>query len=109
MKSRVNAQFISKREQYRRKASPKLDPVTITEKSLEEFETIWHDLGGRLRIVPGKELIAALNREPQVRYSVTVTSSPIVGAMRMDEIPQSMLSFLSRLDDFRRAPVPEGV
>ena len=108
MKSRINAQFISKREKYFRKASPKLDPATITENSLEEFETIWHDLGGRLRIVPGKELIAALNRQLQDRYSVTVTSSAIVGAMRKDEIPQSMLSLLSRLDDFRRAPVPEG-
>ena len=108
MKSKINAQFISKRGQFLRKANPKLDLATITEKTLEHLASVWRNLDGRLRIVPGKKLLAALNEELQDRCSVTVTPSSIVRVMRKDEIPESMRSLLSSLDDFRKAPVPGG-
>ena len=108
MKSGIIAQFISKREKYVRKVNPKLDSATITKKTLENFDTVWQNLEGRLRIVPGKKLLAALNREMQDRCSVTLTALTIVGVMRRDEIPDRLRSLISRLDDFRRAPVPEG-
>ena len=107
MKSKIMAQFISKREIYLRKANPKLDAATINEKTLENFDTIWRSLDGRLRIVPGKDFLAALNRKLQDRCSVTVTASMIVRVMRKGEIPESMFSLLSKLDDFRKAPVSE--
>lgn len=108
MKSRVNAQFMSRRRQYLRAANPHLDPATIDQRMLEDFEKVWQGLEGRLRVVPGKDLLAALNRHLQETYSVTVTASTIVNAMNRDDVPESMLSLVSRLEDFRRAPVPDG-
>jgi len=108
MKSRVNAQFRSRRRQYLRAANPHLDPATLDQRMLEDFEKVWQGLEGRLRVVPGKDLLAALNRHLQETYSVTVTPSTIVNAMNRDDVPESMLSLVSRLEDFRRAPVPDG-
>ncbi len=106
MKRKIEVQYVTKRDKFLRKTNSKLDSATIAEKTLEELDTVWQNLEGRLRIVPGKQLLAALNQELQERYSVTLTALTIVRVMRKDEIPESMLSLLSGLDDFRREPVP---
>ena len=108
MKSRVNAQFMSKRQRHLRSTNPKLDSATINQTILESFETIWQSLEGRLQVAPGKDILTALNRHLQKNRSVTLTPSAIVDAMGRNEIPNRMLSLLSRLDDFRKSPVPEG-
>ena len=108
MKSRINAQFMSKRQQHLRNINPRLDAATINQTLLEDFETIWQSLEGRLRVVPGKDVLTALNRHLQKNHSVTLTPSTIVNAMGRNEIPDRMLSLLSRLDDFRKSPVPDG-
>ncbi len=106
MKSRVNAQFIAKRKHYLRSTNPTLDDATINQTMLESFDTTWQSLEGRLQVVPGKDVLTALNRNLQKNYSVTVTPSAIISAMERNEIPGGMLSLLSRLDDFRKSPVP---
>ena len=108
MKSRVNAQFMAKRKHYLRSTNPTLDDATINQTMLESFDTTWQSLEGRLQVVPGKDVLTALNRNLQKNYSVNVTPSAIINAMGRNEIPGGMLSLLSRLDDFRKRPVPEG-
>lgn len=106
MWSRVNGQFMAKRQKYLKEAHPHLDPATINERVLEEFEALWRNLEDRLRVVPGKVLLADLNRCLQRKHSVSLTVAAIMNAMRRNEIPRSMLSLLRKLDAFRRTPVP---
>ena len=106
IKSKVSAQIISKREQYFRKINSKLDSATIAEETLDGFEEVWTNIDGRLRVVPGKSVLATLNRGLQDQCSVTVTPSSIISVMRSNEIPKSMRALISVLDDFRRTPAP---
>ena len=108
MKTGILAQVIPKRVKYLKKFKPKLDASTVTKQTLEDFDTVWRSLDGRLRFVPGKKLLTALNRELQDRCSMTVTPLSIVRVMRRDEIPDSMRSLISKLDAFRREIVPDA-
>lgn len=105
LKSRVNAQFLSKRSVYAKSANPNLDTATINQQLLEEFEKLWSDFDSRMKIVPGKEIISELNTYLQDHYSVTLTNSLIVNTMKRDEVPTEILELLLELESFRCKPV----
>ncbi|MDP1678588.1 MAG: AAA family ATPase [Candidatus Nitrotoga sp.] len=105
MKSRVNAQFMSKREKYLKSANPSLDSATINERMLIDFDKLWSNMKTRLEIVPGKELLSSLNEYLQEKYSVSLTHSLIINAMKKEEIPDEILMLLGKLESFRNESV----
>lgn len=105
MKSRVNAQFMSKRQRYLRECNPALDQATLNQEMLEDFDAIWSDFDTRLEVVPGKDLLASLSGQLQSNLGISLTTGLIVRTMRKDEVPAGMLALLGKLDDFRGANV----
>jgi hypothetical protein len=105
MRSKVNAHFMSKREKYLKAANPSVDNATINEKMLEDFEELWSKMESRLEIVPGKELLSMLNEYLQSNYSVSITHSLIVNAMKPEEITEDIVKLLDKLETFRTEPV----
>ena len=105
MKSRVNAQFMSKRQRYLRESNPALDQATLNQKMLEDFDAAWSDFDTRLEIVPGKDLLASLSGQLQSSLGISLTTALIVRAMRKEDVPAGMLALLAKLDDFRAANV----
>ena len=45
--------------------NPRLDESTIIENILDEFEMQWASLEKKLKIIPGKDLLASLNKKIQ--------------------------------------------
>ena len=70
------------------------------------FEKKWNNLESRLEIVPGKEILSALRRVLQDRYSVTLTDARIIRAFKPDEVPEDLLRLLHQLDDYRKRKAP---
>lgn len=105
MKSKVNAQFMSKREKYIKSANPGLDPATINQRMLEDFDALWSVMDSRLKIVPGKDLLSSLNEYLQEKYSVSLTHSLIIAVMKQDEVPSDIVSLLDSLECFRNKPI----
>jgi predicted ATP-dependent endonuclease of OLD family len=105
MKSKVNAQFMSKRQKYLKSANPSLDQATINEKMLKDFDLLWSKMKTRLEIVPGKELLSALNEYLQEKHSISLTHSLIVNTMKKEEIPADIMRLLEALESFRNEPV----
>lgn len=105
MKSKVNAQFMSKREKYLRSANPGLDTATINERMLEDFDNLWSNMKSRIEIVPGKHLLSTLNEYLQDKYSISLTASFIVSNMKQNEIPNDIVHLLEGLETFRNEPV----
>ncbi len=105
MRSRVNAQFMSKREKYLRSANPNLDPATINEQMLNDFDVLWSSMKTRLEIVPGKELLSSLNEYLQDNHSISLTHLHIINVMKKDEIPADMIKLLDKLESFRKEHV----
>jgi hypothetical protein len=54
----------------------------------------------RLKIIPGKEALSAINAELQARFQVSLTSTSIVEAMSIAEVPGEMKLLLSDLAEF---------
>jgi energy-coupling factor transporter ATP-binding protein EcfA2 len=101
MKHKVSAQFQARRTSFERAKTPGLDPATITQRLLDEFEEIWSDWEQRRNVLPGKEFLSTLNRYLQEHYKVTLTPAAIIGAMQADEVSDEMRELIEGLDKFR--------
>ena len=67
---------------------------------MREFDCGWKDLDSRLKLVPGKEFIAALSGSLQREFGTTVTTHQLVDDMRHEEIDPDLGAQLSGLSEF---------
>jgi energy-coupling factor transporter ATP-binding protein EcfA2 len=104
LKNRVNAQFMSRRGVYIKATHSELDGASINKIMLDDFDRLWTDLESRLKIIPGKELLSALNDYLQSKYSITLTQTSIIRAMTNNEIPDEITCLLNKLESFRKQP-----
>uniref|UniRef100_Q07MU5 ATPase AAA-type core domain-containing protein n=1 Tax=Rhodopseudomonas palustris (strain BisA53) TaxID=316055 RepID=Q07MU5_RHOP5 len=105
-KSYVQAQYLTKRRAFERGRASIINETTFSEVVLNEFEELWNSSGIRLRIIPGKDALAIVNRYLQEEFGVSVTATSIVEAMRVEEVPSEMSALLGELSLFSfRAPV----
>ena len=102
IRRRVESRFLAKRRQFARASTPAVAETTIDEGLLQEFETAWEDFETRLKLVPGKEILALLNQELQSEFAVTITIGGVIGSFKPDEVPSEMVSLVGELDAFCR-------
>lgn len=96
----VVSQALAERRRFDRGRATKLHETEISEEELDLFEERWGDLEGRLSLVPGKDALGAVNKVVQERFSVSITPTTIIDAMRVDEIPVEMKSLVDLLTEF---------
>lgn len=99
-KSLVQARFLSHRRRFARSEGTRVDDTQIDAENLEKFEGLWSDPVERYKLVPGKEAISIVNVHLQKTYGVSITSSAIVDAMRVNEIPVAMRKLVDELVSF---------
>lgn len=108
MKSRVQAQYLSKQHPFLKNKDPSVDDTTLNQKILEEFESIWINMDSRIKLVPGKELLTNLNSWLQDKYSISITPTQVISAMKKDEVPEEIRRLLEKLELFRKSNAPSG-
>lgn len=104
-KHKTQAQLQSHRLKFEKNINPGKDESTIIESILREFEDKWADITQRLKIVPGKEFLSALNSRLQKDYKITITIPSIVNAIAKSEIPRELITLISEIDNFRKQVV----
>ena len=78
-----------------------MDEATTNQAALEEFAADWEDgPRRRLELVPAKDALSAINQHLQKKYGVSVTTTGIIDATRVDEIPSGMRDLLAGLAEF---------
>ncbi len=102
-RSVVLSQTVARKTEYFRRQGSKLDPATITESTVDEFEKTWGVLERRLEIVPGKDVLKGLRDDLQEKFGISLTTFRIIEAFRRDEFPADLLDLLKTLDKFARA------
>jgi len=105
--SYVMAQRLASRRRFERTAQSGVNEATYNEIVLKDFAEDWKDLDSKLRIVPGKDALAAVNQHLQQNYSVNVTPTAIIDAMTKEEIPEELQQLMAALDDFAKRAVAE--
>ena len=99
LKISAQSQYIAKRLDYNK--NKHLDSSTISQKAIEEFESIWTDLNTRMHIVPGKNVLRSLRDKVQSDYGVNLTDVQIIDNFTTDEIPEDLKQLIVNLDNFR--------
>lgn len=87
---------------YEKKSNTKLDEATIIESIMTEFDKNWQSLETRLKLLPGKEFLSALNQMLQSRYSVSISHLNIINNISKELIPQELKDLLVTISDFRK-------
>lgn len=103
-KHRTQAQLQSHRLKYEKSLNPRNDESTIIEKILKEFEAQWQTLSERLKLVPGKDFLSALNTNLQT-YKITITHANIINNIKKTDIPVELKKLIEEIDDFRKLPI----
>lgn len=70
-----------------------------------EFEGCWKDAESRLKVIPGKEALGALNDTLQGQYGVSITATAIIDAMKAIEIADEMQCLIRDLSKFALSKV----
>jgi energy-coupling factor transporter ATP-binding protein EcfA2 len=104
-KSRIMSQHLPRGVDYLRLKRPELDKSTLTQLVLDEFEGVWSDPQRRVELVPGKEVLAALNTKLQECCGFSLTPVGIISDMRAEEVPGEIQALLKGIDVFRSSTV----
>ena len=99
IKANIVGQYLARRIAVKPRSQ---DPATANTEALREFENKWVNLGTRLTLVPGKEVLRAVRTDFQKRYGVTLTDGRIAAAFRKEDVAEDMHKLISTLDVFRR-------
>jgi len=71
----------------------------------KEFEVQWADLKERLKIAPGKDFLASLNRKLQEEYKVTITAANIINSLQKSNVPEELQVLIEEIDNFKKLAV----
>jgi hypothetical protein len=91
---------LASRRLFERTHSPTVHETVINEAALREFEASWIVAASRLQVIPGKEVISAVNGHLQKEYGINVTATAIIDSMKLDEIPAEMRVLVEMLREF---------
>ena len=100
----VLSQFTASRRRFARELKSHEDESTTDQATMEAFESDWNrGVQRRLKLMPAKDALSAINQHLQEHYAISVTPTNIINAMRDDEIPTEMRRLLNRLAAFGAA------
>jgi hypothetical protein len=102
LRHRVEAKYLARRRAFEKLKQPGVDESTIDEQLMREFDEAWGDLYSRLRLVPGKVVLANLNTYLQSALGIAITSSLIVDCCPLNSVPAEMKFLIEALEDFRQ-------
>lgn len=79
------------------------DQSTLLKRSSEWLDEQWTSIEGRVRVVPGKSLLTAMNRHLQDDLNTSLTHAMIINNMSISDIPKNLRVVLQRLEEFAMA------
>lgn len=97
MRGDVQSQLLAHRIRYFDRSHK--DTATIAREAVAIFDAQWSDEVHRLRIVPGKSTISALNTRLEKDFGVSVTAAQITSCMRISDLPEELRIILTDLNE----------
>jgi len=101
-KTGVQAQLFSYRLKYERSVKSGVDDAIILTEIITDLDYSWSTLGGRLKIIPGKEFLSTLNKYLQEHYYVNLTLSNIISNCSAAMLPGEVVDLMKELNKFRQ-------
>jgi energy-coupling factor transporter ATP-binding protein EcfA2 len=98
-KDDVLSQLMARRHDYFHRTGQ--DKSQLYKEVLGSFESRWSNLGTRMALVPGKDILKLFRQRIQDLCDVTLTDARIAESINRDDIPADMRQLLSSLESFR--------
>jgi predicted ATP-dependent endonuclease of OLD family len=73
-------------EEIKKRPNKKMDVSGVIASRYSDFEKEWKDVDYRLKVIPGKEFFACLNRWLGKNYQLSISVNTVLSNMRSDEI-----------------------
>lgn len=97
----LQGQYIAKYFEFHRSSGK--DNAVLNTEALQFFSTKWMDLGSRMEIVCGKDVLREFRAMMSSQHSITLTDFKIIDEFRVSEIPSDLAELLSGLEQYRCA------
>jgi hypothetical protein len=101
MKSAVLSQHISNRMRYFDHRTSK-DPATVASEAISHVDKEWKDSSRRLLIVPGKQVLSAINARLQDLLGVSITQAQIIRNLKSEDVACDLHEILHDLNSFAK-------
>ncbi|EAS49232.1 conserved hypothetical protein [Aurantimonas manganoxydans SI85-9A1] len=96
----VVAQRLAAAKKFDRESRLRTYEEKINERELRKIDQTWEALDGRLSLIGGKEAFSFVTKEIQERLGVSITPASVIDAMRIEEVPDEMMSLVSKIAEF---------
>lgn len=104
--SEIRSQYSANRSEYLPKTGDRRAGATLIKEACDWFDQEWKTLEGRIRVSPGKHVLARFREWAQGEFGVTLTTSAITGRMSRKDLAPDLLETLQRIEDFRVETAP---
>ena len=101
MRIDVQSQYVESWVEYHRGVGSPKNARSLNREATEWFEKAWASVQGRVRIVPGKDALHAVNSLLQDEVGITLTTATITEAVTNRTASEELKSLVRTLDDFR--------
>ena len=101
LKGGISAQYSARRSDYLRKIKDKRDLATVIKETGDWFDEEWTTLEGRIRVSPGKEVLAKIREWAQNKFETSLTTSLMFSKMSSTDLAPDLRETLALLDEFR--------
>ena len=98
----VMSQRITREVEHRQEIKSKEHSSSLHNTAMKNFEVEWATLPSRLKLVPGKIVLAELRDRLTNEFHITVTDTKIVTQAKSEDIAEDMRKLLTKLDAFRK-------
>jgi AAA domain, putative AbiEii toxin, Type IV TA system/AAA ATPase domain len=105
--SEIRAQYSASRSEYLNGVGDKRATATLIQEAGDWFDQEWRTLEGRIRIGPGKQVLAKIREWAQGKHGVSVTTSLITSKMSASDVAPDLVDVLDKIDQFRVEPLTE--
>lgn len=102
---RTNAQLQSHQQNFSKKNNSGIDVSHYIEQISIQFEKKWETLESRLRIVPGKDFLTALNKRLQDEFDITISPNNIINSMKKNSVPLELIEIIDKIEVFRKLKI----
>ena len=99
-KSYVTSQYLDFKRRFSKINMPTVHDATTTEIALDEIDVQWNLEESRLALVPGKDALSYINKELQLKYGISITTTAIIDSMQENEVPQEMIDLIHLVAKF---------
>lgn len=99
-------QYLMQRRRFFKRRDPSLADATIDTEGIKEFEQEWSTLEGRLKLVPGKEMLSAFNANLEKECALSLTPHMIIDAFTKADMDPELVSLIDGLKAFSDQAVP---